>query len=134
MAIKGAIPVAFAAVFPFGAFAKSVAPVADFEASKGGAKVQARDKVSGLPVWAVSVVDGDPDANESTVKVKVAADVEPVLPDTLPGLPFRPVEFDGLTVTAYLNQSTNRVAFSYRASGLRAPAGPLKSAIKTAAA
>ncbi|MGW9210647.1 plasmid replication, integration and excision activator [Embleya sp. NPDC055664] len=134
MAIKGAIPVAFAAVFPFGAFAKSVAPVADFEASKGGAKVQARDKVSGLPVWAVSVVDGDPDANESTVKVKVAAEVEPVLPDTLPGLPFRPVEFEGLTVTAYLNQSTNRVAFSYRASGLRAPGGPLKSAIKTAAA
>lgn len=133
MAIKGAIPVAFAAVFPFGAFAKSVAAVADFEASKGGAKVQARDKVTGLPVWAVSVVDGDPDANEATVKVKVAADVEPVLPDALPGLPFRPVEFEGLTVTAYLNQSTNRVAFSYRASGLRAPGGPLKSAIKTAA-
>lgn len=35
MAIKGAIPVAFGAVFPFGAFAKSMAPVADFEASKG---------------------------------------------------------------------------------------------------
>jgi hypothetical protein len=122
MAIKGAIPVAFAAVFPFGAFAKSVAPVADFEASKGGAKVQARDKVTGLPVWAVSVVDGDPDAVEATVKIKVAADAEPELPDALPGLPFRPVEFDGLTVTAYLNQS-NRVAFSYRASGLRAPSG-----------
>ncbi|MGW1994098.1 plasmid replication, integration and excision activator [Embleya sp. NPDC001921] len=134
MAIKGAIPVSFGAVFPFGAFAKSVAPVADFDASKGGVKVQARDKVTGLPVWAVSVVDGDPDANESTVKVKVAADAEPVLPDTLPGLPFRPVEFEGLTVTAYLNQSTNRVAFSYRASGLRAPGGPLKSAIKTTAA
>ncbi|WP_406296244.1 plasmid replication, integration and excision activator [Embleya sp. NBC_00888] len=133
MAIKGAIPVSFAAVFPFGAFAKSVVPMADFEASKGGVKVQARDKTTGLPVWAVSVVDGDPDANEATVKVKVASDAEPVLPDALPGLPFRPVEFEGLTVTAYVNQSNNRVAFSYRASGLRAPGGPLKSAIKTAA-
>jgi len=86
-------------------------------------------------VWAVSVVDGDPDAVEATVKVKISGDVEPVLPDALPGLPFRPVEFEGLTVTAYLNQSTNRVAFSYRASGLRAPApgGPLKSAIKATA-
>ncbi|MYW04516.1 plasmid replication, integration and excision activator [Streptomyces sp. SID3343] len=130
--MKGAISVTFAAVFPFEAFAKSVAPVADFEASKGGAKVQARDKVTGLPVWAVSVVNGDPDAVEATVKIKVAADAEPELPDALPGLPFRPVEFDGLTVTAYLNQS-NRVAFSFRASGVRAPAGSTKNVAKTAA-
>ncbi|MFJ1703412.1 plasmid replication, integration and excision activator [Kitasatospora sp. NPDC088346] len=131
MAIRGAIPVRFEDVFPAGAFAVSVEPVADFEASKSGAKVQARDKTTGHPLWVVSVVDPDPEARDTSARVKVAAPVLPVLPDAAPGLPFRPVEFDGLTVTAYVNNG-GRVAYSFRASGLRAPAAA-RSAAKSAA-
>ncbi|GAA5010451.1 plasmid replication, integration and excision activator [Kitasatospora paranensis] len=127
MAIRGAIPVRFEDVFPAGAFAVSVEPVADFEASKGGAKVQARDKTTGQPLWVVSVVDPDPEARDTSARVKVAAPVLPVLPDAAPGLPFRPVEFEGLTVTAYVNNG-GRVAYSFRASGVRAPAAARPSA------
>jgi hypothetical protein len=48
-------------------------------------------------------MDGDPTARTSEVKVKIAADVQPVPPSALPGTPFRPVEFDGLTVTPYVD-------------------------------
>ena len=126
MAIKGAIPVEFGAVFPVGAFALGVEPVADFEASKGGVKVQARDKATGLPLWSVSVIDPDPEARDNATRVKVASDVQPVLPDLAPGMPFRPVEFDGLTVTAWVNNA-GRVAYSLKATGLRAPGGPSKA-------
>ena len=37
-------------------------------------------------------------------------------------MPFRPVEFDGLTVTPYVDDKRGRVAYSYRATGMRAPA------------
>ncbi|UGQ15131.1 plasmid replication, integration and excision activator [Yinghuangia sp. ASG 101] len=131
MALKGAIPVAFGDVFPAGAFATKVEMVADFDASKGGSRVQARDKMTGLPMWAVTVTDPDPDARDTSAKVKVPAATEPVLPDALPGLPFRPVEFEGLTVTPYVN-SSNRLAYSFKATGLRAPSGaPVKPAAKT---
>ncbi|MGE7439325.1 plasmid replication, integration and excision activator [Kitasatospora sp. NPDC001175] len=132
MAIRGAIPVRFEDVFPAGAFAVSVDPVADFDASKSsGSKVQARDRATGHPLWVVSVVDPDPEARDTSARVKVAAPVVPVLPDAAPGLPFRPVEFEGLTVTAYVNNG-GRVAYSFRAEGLRAPA-PNRPAAKSAA-
>ncbi|MCF2526607.1 plasmid replication, integration and excision activator [Yinghuangia soli] len=122
MAIKLAIPVAFTDVFPVGAYATKVEPVSDFEASKSGQQVQARDKATGLPMWVVTVSDPDPDARDASVKVKIPASVAPVLPEELPGLPFRPVEFDGMTVTPWVNGS-GRLAYSFRAAGLHAPTG-----------
>lgn len=129
MAIKLAIPVAFGDVFPVGAFATKVEAVNDFEASKAGQQVQARDRVSGLPMWVVTVSDPDPEAREGSVKVKIPAAVAPVLPEELPGLPFRPVEFDGMTVTPWVNGS-GRLAYSFRAAGLRAPVAAKPSAVK----
>ncbi|MFE0458123.1 plasmid replication, integration and excision activator [Kitasatospora sp. NPDC058965] len=131
MGIRGAIPVRFEDVFPVGAFAVSVEPAADFEASKSGGRVQARDKATGQPLWVVSVVDPDPEARDTSARVKVAAAVLPVLPDPAPGFPFRPVEFEGLTVTPYVNGS-GRVAYSFRASGVRVPAAS-RAAAKGAA-
>ena len=57
--------------------------------------VQQLDKDSGLPLWVVEVIDAQEDARQRTVKVKIAAQVQPVLPDPVPGSPFTPVEFDG---------------------------------------
>ena len=51
---------------------------------------------------AVEVLDFDPKAREKTFRVKIAAAVQPVPPDALPGAPVRPVVLEGLTVTPYI--------------------------------
>jgi hypothetical protein len=120
MAVQGPIPVDFAHAFPRGAFAAGAfEPVRDFEASKGGRFVQSKDRTSGLPLWQVDVIDGDPQARDKTARVKVAAPDQPALPAPAAGLPFVPVEFAGLTVTPYVNQG-GRLAYSLKATGVRA--------------
>ena len=96
MALQGPIQVQFAHVFPHGAFAAGVIePVRDFEASKDGRFVQAKDRESGLPLWAVDVIDADPAARTKTARVKIAASDQPVLPPAsqpapMPGPQSRP--------------------------------------------
>ena len=119
MAIQGPIPVEFGHVFPRGAFAAGgFEPVRDFEASKGDRFVQSKDRQSGLPLWAIDVIDADPQARDKTARVKVAATDQPVLPPGTAGMPFVPVEFAGLTVTPYVNQA-GRLAYSLKATGVR---------------
>ncbi|PRX92127.1 plasmid replication, integration and excision activator [Allonocardiopsis opalescens] len=122
MAIQGPVPVEFGFVFPHGAYALGVEAVTDFETKRPQI-----DKATGLPVWAVEVIDADPNARgkAKSVKVKVAAEVCPTLPDEVGGLPFRPVEFEQMTVTPYVEEvgSRSRVAYSLRARGVRAPGG-----------
>ena len=106
MAIQGPIPVDFSVAFPHGVYAAGAfEPVRDFDASKGGLFVQAKDKASGLPLWLIEVIDADPQARDKTAPVKIAAPVQPVLPPPLAGSPFTPVEFTGLTVAPYVNQA-----------------------------
>lgn len=131
MAIQGRIPVSFTDVFPHGVFATGPAePLTNFDTKR-----QEADRDTGLPVWVVDVYDADPDANHksSAIRVKVAAEVCPVLPEPVMG-PFRPVEFDGLTVTPYVEETgkdrqgniRTRVAYSFRARGVRPAGGPGK--------
>jgi len=133
MAVQGPIPVEFGQVFPRGVFAAGAfEPVRDFEASKGGRFVQSKDKQSGLPLWVIDVIDADPAARDKSVRVKVAAADQPVLPAAPAGLPFVPVEFTGLTVTPYVSQA-GRLAYSLRATDVRVvrgsrPAGAHESA------
>ncbi len=47
--------------------------------------------------------------------------MQPVPPEAVGGLPFRPVEFEGLTVTPYVDDKRNRVAYSLRARAMHAP-------------
>jgi hypothetical protein len=123
MALQGPIPVEFAQVFTHGVFAAGgFEPVRDFDASSGGRFVQAKDRVSGEPVWVVEVIDADPTSREKTAKVKIAAREQPVLPPAAVGMPFVAVEFTGLTVTPYVNQA-GRLAYSLRAAGVRVPGG-----------
>ncbi|MGW0069019.1 plasmid replication, integration and excision activator [Streptosporangium sandarakinum] len=124
MAIQGPIPVSFEQVFPHGCYiVGEVEQVKDFTASTNGRTVYAKDKTTGEPVWQVAVMDADPTvkAGQKTVTVKILADVQPVPPASLPGLPFVPVEFDGMTVTPYVAQNTGRLAWSIRARTMRAP-------------
>ena len=118
-------------VFPAGAYAAGgIEMVRDFDRSSGDRVVQQVDKHSGLPLWVVEVIDAQEDARQRTVKVKIAAQVQPMLPDPVPGSPFTPVEFDGMTVFPYVDsarcQGTGRCnarqAYSLKATGIRAPA------------
>jgi hypothetical protein len=128
MAINGRFKVSMGDVFPHGAYVVSeVEPVRDFDKSSPGRAVQAVDKETGLLLWSVSVLDADPDARKDakTVTVKIAASHQPIPPEAMPGVPFRPVEFDGLTVTPYVPDTKNggrpRIAYSLRATAMRAP-------------
>ncbi|MEU8383690.1 plasmid replication, integration and excision activator [Streptosporangium sp. NPDC048865] len=95
--------------------------------------MQQRDKESGLPLWAVSVLDADPAARAKgkAVQFKIASAEMPELPE-LPaelaavGVPFIPLVLDGLTITPWLDG--NKVALSYRATGIRPVPVPAKAA------
>jgi hypothetical protein len=137
MAVPQRIPVRFEDVFPHGAFVLGVTAVNDYErAQSGAADPQERDKDTGERVWSVRVVDADPEVRTSEVKIKISAPVQPVPPDPLPGTPFRPVEFDGLTVTPWVdtNGSRPRQAYSLRAKGMRPVGNARRGATGTGAA
>jgi hypothetical protein len=139
MAMPRRVKVDFAEAFPCGVFAVSeVTPLRDFDRSTKDRPVQMVDEESGLLLWSVDVIDADPDARKADrqFSVRIGAKVSPVLPAALGGMPFRPVEFDGLTATPYVSQqgdSRARLAWSFRASDLRAPKSPIKSAAPAAA-
>ena len=60
-------------MFPDGAYAAGkFEMVRDFDRSSGDRVVQQIDKVSGLPLWVVEVIDPQEAARQLTVKVKVA--------------------------------------------------------------
>jgi hypothetical protein len=106
MPVLGPFSVEFGAVFPSGAYAAGgFEMVRDFDRSSGDRVIQQADKGSGLPLWVIEVINPDPDARQRTVKVKVAATYQPVLPDAPAGSPFTPVEFEGMQATPYVDTS-----------------------------
>ena len=145
MSVSQRMRVPFEDVFPAGAYmVGEIEPVDDYElikAAKAAGRepgdVQIRDKVTEMRVWAVRVIDADPAARKgkSEVVVKVSAEHQPVPPPAIPGMPFRPIEFEELTVTPYVDENSGRPrqAFSFRALGIKAPAKPATIATKSAA-
>jgi hypothetical protein len=106
--------------------------VKDFERSRGDLVIQQADKATGLPLWVIEVIDADPEARQRTVKIKVAATYQPVLPDApAPGSPFVAGEFEGLQATPWVDTGRckaketgkcgARMAYSLKATGVRAP-------------
>jgi hypothetical protein len=122
VALKGGtrFAVRFEDVFPSGCVMGAdtiVSKVVDFD-KRGKADDQDVDKVTGDRVWAVRVMDLDPDleGRPREVVIKISAPVQPVPPVG----PFQPVEFDGLTVTPWVNDK-GRMQYSIRATGIHAP-------------
>jgi len=116
-------------VFSCGAFVVSeVMPMIDFDKSSGENRVQATDRETGVPMWQVEVLDGDPVApkRSRTVTVKFAAQTAPTTPPNASGTPFTPVVLEGLTALPYIERSGDfsRIAWSFRASGMKAPGKP----------
>ncbi|MEB3062492.1 plasmid replication, integration and excision activator [[Mycobacterium] zoologicum] len=113
-------------VFSLGAYLVSeVTPMIDFDKSAGDNRVQATDRDTGVPMWQVEVLDGDPAApkRSRTVTVKFAAQTQPTAPANTSGTPFTPVVFEGLMALPYIERSGDfsRIAWSFRASGMTAP-------------
>jgi hypothetical protein len=134
MVMPRKVPVEFDVVFPYGAYAVGeVSAVKDYDRSTREVPVQAIDPDTGLPVWTIDVVDADPEAKKSnrTVSVKVAAKVQPVLTERAEGMPFRPIEFDKMTATAYVEETGDfsRIAWSLRAGGIREPSRGAKVSV-----
>jgi hypothetical protein len=118
MAVDGRINVRHEDVFPVPVLVLGVEPINDFEKVKAGAPdPQERDRDTGMRLWAVSILDPSARQGQREIKVKIAADHQPVPPNG----PMAPCEFDGLQVIPYLdtNRARPRVAIAYRASGFR---------------
>ncbi len=76
----------------------------DFDKSKGDLVVQQADKVTGLPLWVIEVINaaGGPAAHgqgQGGRAVPAGAAAAPA------GSPFIPVEFEGLQATPYVDAS-----------------------------
>lgn len=123
-AIPSRFPVQFADVFPRGCFVLGVEPAMAFSDDAKAPRRQERDKETNLLLWTVRALDANEEAArfDAELKVKLAAPVQPVPPAKTPGFPFPAVEFEGLTITPYAGRN-GRVAYSFRASSLRAPSG-----------
>ncbi len=142
MAIQHAIPMKHDDAWPLGCFiVGEVEPMKDFKRSTRETAVQAVDPETELPIWRVEVVDADPQARDKTVRVKLLSTVRPVPPEAAPGVPFRPVVFEGLRVKAWVNSDRckvedgkahrcgGQVAWSYTATGMRAPQAGVKARV-----
>ncbi|WP_433610345.1 hypothetical protein ACQP2P_40990 [Dactylosporangium sp. CA-139114] len=130
-------PMPFDYAFPAGALFLGVEKQTDFDKLREDDN-QARDE-HGVRVWVVTVMDQDPEASKfgrsPQVKVKIAAPHQPLPPDPIQvaGMSITPVAFTDLVVTPYTDTSgckgerkphrcRARLAWSYRASGMVAPA------------
>lgn len=116
--------VPFGEVFPYGVFILGVEPTMAFSDDANAPKRKERDRDTNQLVWTVRALDANEEAARfgAEFKVKITAPQQPVPPPKTPGFPYAPAEFDGLTVTPYAN-AKGRVAYSFRATGMRAPGG-----------
>lgn len=129
MVMQRKIKMAHEDVFPQGAFLKGVVePISEFDPAlkrADGTRPQATDKESGLLLWQALSIDADMEAGkkDTVVSVKFAATHQPVPPENKSGLPWTPVEFVGLTATAWIDEKGNRprLEWSYRAESMKAP-------------
>jgi hypothetical protein len=114
----------FGEVFPLGAYVLGVEASMAFQSDSTAPKQQERDKETNQLVWIVRAIDANEEAARfgAEFKVKIAAPHQPVPPAKIQGFPFAPVEFEHLTVTPYANNK-GRIAYSFRATGMRAPGG-----------
>ncbi|WP_422646792.1 plasmid replication, integration and excision activator [Actinoalloteichus caeruleus] len=126
-----------------------VEPVMKFqsreERARGAAPVPELDPRTEQRQWLVTVIDQAAERkSDAVVTVKISADVAPVPPEALPGTNLRPVVFEGLTVTPWIDsrpctppaagqghRCRARQQFSYRASGMRAPGGSGSKPVKS---
>ena len=134
MALQGPFEMNSERLFPHGLSVLGLVTPATLPAKDGRRPEQDRDKVTGLPLWHVDVVDHDPDARQKAIRVKIAAAVQPVPPEALPGTPLRPVVLEGLRMMPWGEIKYGRddkpravINYSLKCTGLAAPGAGRRS-------
>lgn len=132
MAINGRMKVDMGEVFPHGLYVwanAAVQPARDFDKSTRDNPVQARDENdTGLPVWQIDALDPDDAARgkQNAVTIRIVAEYCPTLPESAAG-PVVPIELENLSVRPYIEDTAggrSRIAWSYRATGIKTPGKP----------
>jgi hypothetical protein len=83
------------------------------------------DEVSGLPLFRGTFADPAAEKDrEKSVTVEFACAHQPVPPPSVPGVPFRPVVLEGMTVAprAEASGQAKWITWVIRATGMTAPA------------
>ncbi|GAB3912912.1 hypothetical protein ACFQ1S_00360 [Kibdelosporangium lantanae] len=138
MAIPGGarLPISHDDVFPQGALVMGVEPILKFQTaedrSRGIPAQPETDKLTGERMWSVTVIDQAAERKaDAVVTVKIAATHQPVPPEAIPGTNLRPVIFEGMTVTPWIDDKAcrstpgdrhkcrARLGFSLRASAMK---------------
>lgn len=81
------------------------------------------DEVTGLPLFRGTFADPSAEKDrDKSVQIEFAAKVQPVPPAAVPGIPFRPVVLEGLTVQprAEASGQAKWITWTVRATGMRA--------------
>lgn len=128
MAIPGGyrFRVPFDDVFPQGCFVMSVERAKDYN---NGKPKDAVDPISGKPVYAIQITDPSAKGRNTGQVVKMACGVQPVPPEAIPGTPFRPAIFEGMSVVPYVRDGW--VSYTLWAQEMRS-ALPVSNAPATA--
>lgn len=81
------------------------------------------DEATGLPLFRGTFADPSAEKDrDKSVQIEFAAKVQPVPPAAVPGIPFRPVVLEGLTVQprAEASGQAKWITWTVRATGMRA--------------
>lgn len=125
-------PITFDELFPQGAFLMSdVQPMTEYQSQEDKARnrpVRPRlDETTGKRLYRVTIADPSAEKErDKSISVEIAADVQPVPPEAVGNLPFRPVVLDGLTVQprAEVSGQAKWITWVVRATGLRGVEAP----------
>jgi hypothetical protein len=117
----------FDEVFPQGLYlVGEITPVTEYQSQEDKARnrpVRPRvDEVSGLPLFRGTFADPSAEKDrDKSITVEFATQVQPVPPAAVPGMPFRPVVLEGLTVQprAEASGQAKWITWVVRASGMR---------------
>ncbi|MGH3822550.1 MAG: hypothetical protein ACRDRA_06880 [Pseudonocardiaceae bacterium] len=125
------LPADFDEWFPQGLYlVGEITAVTEYQSAEDKARnrpVRPRiDEVSGLPLFRGTFADPSAEKDrEKSVTVEFACAHQPVPPPAVPGVPFRPVALESMTVTprAEASGQAKWITWVIRATGMTAPGG-----------
>lgn len=120
-------PIAFDDLFPQGAYLMGdIQPLTEYQSQEDKARnrpVRPRiDEASGKRLYRATIADPSAEKErDKSISVDITADVQPVPPEAVGNLPFRPVVLEGLTVQprAEASGQAKWITWVVRATGLR---------------
>lgn len=105
-----------------------IVPVTEYQSQEDRARNRPlrprTDESTGLPLFRGTFADPAAEKDrEKSVTVEFAAKVQPVPPAAMPGVPFRPVMLEGMTVQprAEVSGQAKWITWVVRATGMAAP-------------